>query len=174
MFKSSWFKACQLLAFALLVCSPAAVAQEAAPSEASLRELLEVTGARDMSDTMLTQMDVAMKSGMQQVAEGEPLNDAQRKVIEEMSVAFVAIFKDEMSWDKLEPETLEIYRKSFTQTEVDGMLEFYRSDVGKAVVAKMPGVLESSMSITQARMGTLMPRIKALQTEYAARLAAAK
>lgn len=169
MFRSSW-----LLALALLFCAPTVGAQEAAPNETSLRELLEVTRARDMTDTMLTQMDAAMKSSMQHAAEGESLNEAQRKVIDEMSAEFVALFKDEMSWEKLEPETLQVYRESFTQAEVDGMLEFYRSDVGQAVVAKMPSVLESSMSITQARMGTLLPRIRALQKEYAAKLAAAE
>ena len=169
MFKSSW-----LFTLALLLCAPGVLAQEAAPSEASLRELMDVTRARDTIDTMLVQMDGAMKASMQQATAGEPLNQAQRDLVAQMSTDFVALFKEEMAWDKLEPDMLEVYRTSFTQAEVDGMLDFYRSDVGKAVVAKMPVVMQNSMKLTQGRLAAIMPRMQALQKDYMARMAAAK
>ncbi len=169
MFKSSW-----LLALALLFCSPAAFAADTAPSEASLRDLLELTRARDTLDTMLTQMDEVMKTTMRQATDGQQLNQAQRELIDQMSTEFVALFKEEMVWDKLEPDMLEVYRTSFTQAEVDGMLDFYRSNVGKAVIDKMPVVVQNSMKLTQGRLGALMPRIQSMQKDYMDRIAAAK
>ena len=173
MFKSSRCFA-SLFALALLCCAPAGFATEPAPSEASLRDLLEVTRARDTVDTMLTQLDGVMKASMQQATEGQELNQAQRDLMDQMSTEFIALFKDEMAWDKLEPGVLDVYRASFTQVEVDGMLDFYRSDVGKAVIAKMPVVMQNSMQISQGRLGAIMPRMQALQKEYVAKIAAAK
>lgn len=172
--KSSMFKSSMLFALALLCCAPVALAAEPAPSEPSLRELMQVTRARDTIDTMLAQMDTAMKASMRQVTDGEQLSPAQRELVDQMSTEFVALFRDEMTWDKLEPDMLEVYRTSFTQAEVDGMLDFYRSDVGQAVIAKMPVVLQNSMKLTQGRLGAIMPKVQALQKEYAAKIAAAK
>lgn len=162
-----------ILAFALLLPC-AALAAEPPPSEASLRALLEVTRARDTLDTMLEQMDTAMAASMRQSLGGQALSDPQREVLEQMSTQMSGLLKQEMAWDKLEPGMLDVYRQSFTQAEVDGMLSFYRSDVGQAVVAKMPLVLQNSMKLTQERLAAIMPRIQALQQEYVAKLQAAK
>jgi hypothetical protein len=168
-------KAAKSWLFALvLLCSSTTFAAEPAPSEASLRDLLALTRAQDTLDTMLAQMDAAMETSMRQAMEGQALSDAQRKLVDEMRGEMIALLKAEMAWNKMEPGMLEVYRTSFTQSEVDGMLAFYRSDAGKAVVAKMPLVLQNSMKLAQERLGAVMPQVQALQQEYLAKIEAAK
>lgn len=168
-------KAAKSWLFALvLLCSSTAFAAEPAPSEASLRDLLALTRAQDTLDTMLAQMDTAMETSMRQAMAGETLSRAQRDLIDQMRVDMLALLKAEMAWDKMEPGMLDVYRTSFTQSEVDGMLAFYRSEAGKAVVDKMPLVLQNSMKLAQERLGAVMPRMQALQQEYLAKIEAAK
>ncbi len=64
-----------------------------------------------------------------------------------------------MDWDKLKPEYAQLYMETFTQEEVDGLLAFYRSPAGRAMIEKMPLLMNKSLQLSQARMQKLMPRI---------------
>jgi len=50
------------------------------------------------------------------------------------------LVKEELNWATFEPMMVEVYRNTFSQHEVDGMLTFYRSEAGQAVIAKLPTV----------------------------------
>ena len=58
-----------------------------------------------------------------------------------------------------------IYKQSFTQKEVNGMLDFYKSEPGQAVIAKMPLVMQNTMQAMQARMNTTFPKLQKLQQD---------
>lgn len=74
-------------------------------------------------------------------------------------------FKEEMSWDKMEPLFVDVYKKSFSQSDVDGMIQFYKTPAGQSVVKKMPLVMQNSMQVMQQRMSTVMPKIMQLTEE---------
>ncbi|GAA0351128.1 hypothetical protein GCM10009092_14380 [Bowmanella denitrificans] len=73
------------------------------------------------------------------------------------------LINQKMSWQEMQPMMLEIYQQSFNQVEIDGMITFYQSDVGKAVIAKMPQVMQASMQAMQRQMMDIMPQIQQLQ-----------
>ncbi len=50
-----------------------------------------------------------------------------------------------MDWDAIEPTFADIYRKTFSQHEVDGMMVFHKSDVGHSIIAKMPMAMHETM-----------------------------
>ncbi len=160
-----------LVALALLLGTPAMAAQ---PSDASLRELLTVTNAQKLIDGTMRQMDGAMQSAMQQATQGKQLTPEARAAMEEMQTKAVALTKAELSWDVLEPMFLEIYRSSLSQEEVDGMLEFYKSDAGKAVTAKMPTIMQNTMKAMQQRMMVLMPKLQQLQQDMMKKVSESK
>jgi hypothetical protein len=73
--------------------------------------------------------------------------------------------KQELSWQKLKPLYVQIYRESFEQEEVDGLVAFYASPAGKAMLDKMPTVMQKSMAITQPLMQSLIPKMKSAMEE---------
>lgn len=156
----------------LLAALPA-YAEEPQASDASIRELLAVTMSQKMLDTLYNQLDAALQAGMKQALAGQTLNADQQKILDDMRTKMVARFRAEMSWSTFEPMLIDIYRKSFTDPEVKGMLEFYKSPAGKAVISKMPAVLQSSMHMAQGRMASLMPKLEQLEQDTLARLKAA-
>ena len=79
-----------------------------------------------------------------------------------------------MQWSALEPRFIEIYQASFTQAEVDGMLAFYRSPAGQAVIAKMPGAMQRTMVVMQELMNGMMPRLRELRAQALDRLKATR
>lgn len=160
-----------LLLIFLFLCVPdRAHAQEPMAGEASIRELLALTEVEKMIDGLWAQMDSIMETSMKQALAGQSVTPAQRAVIDDMRAKTVALLKDELSWSIFEPMMLEIYRTTFTESEVQGMLEFYRSPTGKAVIAKMPVVMQASMQATQGRMASLQSKMREIQEETVRKL----
>ena len=167
-------KLLHMAALSLVLLNAAAIAADAQPSVESVKQLLDAIGTKNTLNTVQSQIDSMMKLSMQQALGQKPMTPAQNAIMEDMRVKMIAIINQQMSWEKLEPSLLEIYRKTFTQKEVDGMLVFYRSDVGKAVVAKLPQAMMSSMQMAQGRMSTLLPQIQQLGKDTAEKLKAAE
>ena len=163
-----------LAALSLVLLNAAAIAADAEPSVESVKQLLDAIGTKNTLNTVQSQIDSMMRLSMQQALGQKPMTPAQNAIMEDMRVKMIAIINQQMSWEKLEPSLLDIYRKTFTQKEVDGMLVFYRSDVGKAVVAKLPQAMMSSMQMAQGRMSTLLPQIQQLGKDTAEKLKAAE
>jgi hypothetical protein len=82
----------------------------------------------------------------------------------------VAIMKEEINPEALEPTYIEIYQKTLTQQEVDGMLAFYKTDAGKALVTKMPIIMRQASEIMMQRMQKIFPKLQQAQEEMMRRL----
>jgi hypothetical protein len=154
-----------------VLCVSAAAAAEAPASAASIQEMLRITEARKLVDSMFTQLETIMRSSMQHAIKGRTISAEEQKIMDGMTTKTLAMMREELSWDKLEPLYLRVYQKTFTQEEVDGMLTFYRSPAGVAVIKKMPMVIQQTMSEMQERMGPMMQRIEAAVQETIAEIA---
>ncbi len=149
-----------LLAFPLFVH-----AADSKPTEQSIRKLLTVTDARKILDTMMAQFDGSIEAGMQQALQGRTVTPDQQKMMENMRHNIMKIFKEELSWESLEPIYIQAYRDSFTQKEIDGMLAFYNSQAGQAMIKKMPVVMQNTMVLMQKRMGPFLQKIQKMEQE---------
>jgi|JI10StandDraft_1071094.scaffolds.fasta_scaffold00359_3 N-glycosylase/DNA lyase len=100
--------------------------------EEKIKELLELTGSG--------------KIGLQ-VFENI-VNDFQKSfksVPEEFWVKFKAEAKAEDFVNMIMP----VYAKYYTETEINQLLEFYKSPIGKKVISTMPQLMQESMQIGQ-------------------------
>jgi hypothetical protein len=160
-----------LLAFIVL---PGAMSDDSQVSEGSVKELMAVLQTHKLVDEAYSQMDAAMQSSMQHVILGRKMSPEQQKIMDDMRAKIIALFKDNMKWDTLEPTLCDLYRRTFTQQEVDGMLSFYKSPSGQAVIAKMPLVMQNTMQLVQTLMTSLMPKIQQIQRDTIAQLKASE
>ena len=156
--------------FALAATSTYVFAAPPAPSEDSIRRLLEVTEARKLLDGMMTQVDALMRRNMEQALRGRQLTPEQEAIVARMRNKMADAFREEMAWDKLEPLYVRVYRDTFTQAEVDGMLDFYRTDAGRALIVKMPAVIQTTMGEMQQRMQPMIAKMRAIEEEALAEL----
>jgi uncharacterized protein len=158
---------------ALLVFSAPIMAQEAQPTpptEESVRELLNVMDMQKVLDQIWGQMGGMMKGMRERLAQGQKLTPEQQKTVDAMQEKMVAVLKEELNWKQLEPIYLKIYRDSFSQSEVDGMLAFYRGPTGQAVIKKLPRVMQGSMAAMQERMVPIVQKIQKMARETAEEL----
>jgi len=112
--------------------------------------------------------------GVLDQAAGQTLNAEQQALLEEMGTKMASVMKDALNWESLEPLFVSIYRRTFTQGEVDGMLKFYKTPAGKAVITKLPAVMQNTMGIMQDHMKDLIPRLQQIGRDYAEKVRAAR
>lgn len=154
----------------LAICSAA----DAPPTDASIKQLLEVSHVRTLLDSMTTQMDSLMKNAMAQATQGQQITPEVQQEIDQVQADVKSQMKSVLDWSKLEPMYVRIYQKSFNQQEIDGMLAFYKTPTGQAVLSKMPLVLQNTMTEVQQLLQPMMQHLQQKQHEIAAKVQAKK
>lgn len=145
-------------------------APSAPPSEASIKQLLELAQARKLVDSVMKQMDTLMLQTIQQATQGQEIPAKVQKDIDKRQAEVVALLKDLLDWTKLEPMYVRIYQKTFTQQEIDGMIAFYKTPAGQAVIGKMPTAMQNTMDEMQQMMGPVMQRMQRMQQDVIAEM----
>jgi len=153
--------------------SRAAPAQDAKPSEASIRQLFELMHSSKLLDAYLTQIDGTVHAAMQQAFAGQPPNAKQQKIMDDLGRNIASLVKEQLNWASVEPMMIEVYRNTFSQHEVDGMLTFYRSEAGQAVISKLPAATQQTMAGIQNQVKALTPKVVQLERDTVAQLRAA-
>ena len=163
---------CGAIAVAADNPSPTSPAPSNPPSEASVKQLLEVARARKLVDSVLAQMDNLMQQSIAQATQGREIPPKVQKDIDQRRAEMVAMMKELLDWNKLEPLYLRVYQKSFTQQEVDGMIAFYKTPAGQAVIGKMPAVMQNTIDEMQQMMAPVMQKMQKMQQEVVAEMKA--
>jgi hypothetical protein len=135
-------------------------AQAAEPSAESVQKLLAVTKTEALMDQMYGHFEQAMRAGMQQAMAGKRLTAQQQAILDAAPAEFAAVMREELSWTKLQPLYVGIYRESFSQAEIDGMLAFYATPVGQAMIDKMPQVMTRSMQLMQVMAAPMAEKMR--------------
>ncbi len=107
-----------------------------------------------------------MDGFIKQSLKGRQVSQKEQQAINNMKSKMVALLKQEYTWDKIEPTITKIYSESFTEEEVKGMIDFYQTPSGQAVIKKMPIVMQKSMVGMQSQMNVLLPKMQAIQREF--------
>ena len=148
-----------LFAMAWIVLAPAVAMAEPAKPE-TIEEMLTVTKAQSMIESVYKNVDDSMQATMAQAVAQMPGDaEAKRSYAESMGRKMAAIMREELNWDTLKPMYLRIYSDSFTQEELVGLLDFYKTPAGQAAINKMPIVMQKTMVEMQQRIGPMMQRL---------------
>ncbi len=156
----------------LALATTAVFAADKPASDASIREMLQLTEARKLIDGVFPQLEGMVNASMRDALKGRTPSAEERQAMANMTAKMMKMMQDELSWDKLEPLYLRIYQKSFTQDELDGMIAFYRTPAGIALVKKLPVVMQETMGAMQAMMKPMMEKIQGMINETMAELQA--
>lgn len=148
-----------LLALNLLVIGPFAAAQELT-KEAKIERLLTVMNADNMIDQMFEQIK-AMTAA--QVPPGtSPEQIAQARQVQ---TKIMDLVKARISWEKMRPQYVKLYAETFSDEEISGMLAFYGSPAGRAMLEKMPALVTKIMEVAQAQMKDILPEMQRIIRE---------
>lgn len=117
----------------LFLVSFGAFSQTSDSKTAKIKTLLELTGSANLGNQMLDQMIVAFQKNSTKVPE-----------------EFWTNFRKEIDMNGFLLKIIPIYDKHYTEADLDGLIAFYQSDVGKKVTATLPAIMQESMEMGQA------------------------
>jgi hypothetical protein len=143
---------------AALVVAMTAGAAHGAASAQSVDHLMRVMKVEAQLDTIYSQTLPAMQNMMRQSL-GQQMQSAEAERVFNAAMPRVSkVVRDELSWARLKPEFAAIYAETFSQQEIDGLIEFYEGPIGSALVSKLPQLTQRSIQMMQQRMPAVMQK----------------
>jgi uncharacterized protein len=140
-----------LLLIALLL-APSLFAQTT--KTAKIEEIFRLTKVDQMQKQMMAQMSAMIR---QQTAAS--LTPDQQKNASEMGQRMMEFITQKMSWDVMKPDFIKLYDDTYTEDEISGILLFYQSAPGQAMLAKSPVLMTNTMALVQKRMTEIRPEL---------------
>jgi hypothetical protein len=151
----------KLAVVALLLGTSVALAQDAGKT-AKIEEMLRLTKTDEMMQQVMSQMKAM---NLQQLQKN--LAPDEKAQAAEMQQKIFDLVNAKMSWEKFKPAIVQIYAEVYTDEELDGILAFYRSPAGHAMIEKMPQLMSRTMAVAQKLMGDIQPEIEKMVKESA-------
>ena len=154
------------IAVTLLIICMAATAMAAPASEKSIKQLLAVTHAQKLSEKAQDQVNTTMDKLIQQALNGRVPTASQQQAITRMKDRFMNLMDKELTWERLEPMYIRLYKESFTEEEVAGMISFYQTAAGKAVINKLPVLMQKVMQEMQKIVIKAVPEMNKIEKDF--------
>jgi len=133
----------------------------APPSRVQIDQLLEVTRARETSNSMLPQLQDSLQQIFQQIFQqrlGEELSEQDQRELETMMAALMKRAGDPFSWEQLQTLYRDLYAQAFNADEAQAMIDFYSSPIGQSVAQKMPQLVDNLMQAIEAKMSPFLQK----------------
>ena len=162
---------CFLFASFLSISALASVLT-AEPSAESVKDLLAHSGANQMVKMTKAQMSGAVGGQLQQATQGHAMTPEIQTILQSASGKVQQILNAHLTWESVEPIFVSVYQSTMTQEEVDGIIDFYQTPAGKAMVEKMPQLMQLSGQRLQQQLGPIAQQLQQLQQETLVQLQA--
>jgi uncharacterized protein len=107
--------------------------------EARIRELMEVTGAKNLGQQLI---EAGMEQFRGSVQDSQPNNPRAKQFAD----AFVARFQKHFDPDSLTERVIPIYDKYLTTDDLKGLLDYYHSPLGQRMLKALPEVTRESQA----------------------------
>lgn len=104
------------------------------PYAEKVRKMLELSGAAANFNVAITNMIDLQKEAFGEILPEEFFIEMEKEMLE-------------VGFEKLIPRYVPIYRRHLTEEDLDGIITFYESEVGRKLTAKMPMILSEAMQM---------------------------
>ncbi len=118
------------LSIVLILSFVGGIQAQVSSKQEKIKNLLELSGSGKLGAQMANYMVSRFKENYKTVPE-----------------EFWNEFSKEISSEELIKLTIPIYDKYYTEDDIDKLIVFYNSPIGKKLIATMPQVLQESMSV---------------------------
>lgn len=134
--------------------------------EAHRRELAEqflnVNKVKEQVDMMYEKVEGIIISQL----EAADIPDEREKNIKAMQKIAIDLIYEGLSWESLKEEYIQLYAETFTEEELEGIIEFSKSPLGKKMAEKSPVLMQKSMEIGRQHAQQVMPEVQKAIQDY--------
>jgi uncharacterized protein len=150
----------------ILICAAvSAVRADEASKTAKVEEFFKVSHTEQILTQGMAMMLSQAKSGMIQKMLDVTPTPEQAKANDELQDKLAAILTRTLSWEKLKPAYVKLYAGAYTEEELDGIVAFYKSPAGQALISNSPSIMAKANEIVQQQLASAMPEIQKLMRD---------
>jgi hypothetical protein len=156
----SWF------AIAILYSAASVAYCDEASKTAKVEEFFRLTKMDELLRQSLTIATDQVKSGIMRQLMGGKASPEMEKQMNAFQDKVAVVVSNALSWERLKPAYLKLYADAFSEEELEGILAFYKSPAGKAMVAKTPSLMQKATVVAQEKMTEAQPELRKLIEEF--------
>lgn len=150
------------------------VSHAAAPTTQSLEALLELTQAEKLIDGMKPQINASIKAEIDKALAGRQINTEEQRAINKYLSRSNEILNEYLNFERIKPTYIKLYSETFTQEEVDGMVAFYNTPAGNALIHKMPKLTQNMLATLPDILAPVFSQVQLVVNQLKKDLEAAK
>lgn len=125
-------------------------------------ELSVINNVKSQLDGMYEQMRQMLVSQI----ESAEISGSDEEHAKNIQRSTTDILFENLSWENIKDDYIELYVNTFTEEELEGIVSFSKSPLGKKLAEKTPVLMQKSMMIGQQKAQTLMPKVQAEIKKY--------
>jgi len=154
----------RLLIPALLLCLPVLTQADEASHKAAALKLVSRIESKEAMLAAFSSVIEPMTKQMEQ-------NGVPAAAIKEVREAVVDWFNKEVNFETIAPKMAELYMQEFSEEELNKVIAFYDTPVGKKLLLKLPTLMQKGAAVGQEQLAgkqaDLQKRIVEIMTKYA-------
>ena len=116
--------------------------------EAAVKELFQ-----------LLEMETLMSKSIETMLDAQIAGNPKLAPLKPVMMKFM---NKHMSWNSLKGEFLKLYLETFTQSEVEDLVVFYKTPTGRKSIRLMPEMMAQGAAIGQKRVQANLPELQSL------------
>ena len=139
----------------------------AVASPESHRQAVEEMLAISRVDQMLEPMMDNVMSVMQQQMSQVNIPEDKKPIVDKYNQKIIETLRHEMRWENMQEDFVALYLDVYSEEEIRGLTDFYKTPLGQKMLDKMPELMQASMQISQGLLQQTLPKIQQLSQEMA-------
>jgi hypothetical protein len=143
----------------------AALANDAPPSDASILELTTLSRSQEIFRSMKPQMEAMISSSVKEASQGQAITPERQAVLDRMREKITAAYDEAYNGQAMQMVMLRVYQATYTQDDVDGLIAFYKTPAGQALINKSPLMMQNMMDEMRTMMRPMIQRIGQIKKE---------
>jgi hypothetical protein len=155
-----------LMLAVVMVVAPVGARADEASKQAKVKELFAVMHMDHSLDRTRSAMEQQVQATAKNAPGTEQMTPEKKKMQQEFVDNSMKVVDENFGWSELEPAYVKLYADTYTEAELDGILAFYKSPAGQALLTKTPELSAGVMQIVHGHMGDFQPKMQGLQELY--------
>ena len=149
----------------LSLCVPATLHADEASKQARVRELFALLHVEHISDQIRSSV-MNQTAGIPKQLFGPDISPANKAKFDVLQEKILQTVDAQVGWRVLEPQYVRLYTDAYTEEEINGIVAFYKTPAGAAMIAKSPELSAKSIQLVQSKMAAVQPQLKQMVEDF--------
>lgn len=151
-----------LVAMVTLLIFPLTASADEARKLELAEQFLNVNKVKDQVDLMYEKIEQVVVTQLEAIE----ISEDREKNLQAMQKIAIDMLFDGLSWDSLKQEYINLYAETFTEEELQGIIDFSKSPLGQKMAEKSPILMQKSMEIGRQHAQNVMPMVQKAIQDY--------